>query len=265
MLAEEDITYKIEDKAKKLNEPHTKANILLQLYLNRKRIPQDLINDQKLVIEISQRLILAMVDVISSNGFLKPAILSMELSQMIVQAMWITQNPLYQLPHFSLILVEQCVNNNINDITDLMNMEDMDRNKLLRFSNEELSDIANVCNRYPAVEMKYSIVTSDILHGEQVELNVNLSRDIDTDILSPVHSIFFPIEKEEAWWLVIGDSKNNKLLSIKRFTFVKNINVCLKFVAPEVGRHSYNIYLLCDSWIGCDMEEKFEINVKPVV
>ena len=261
MLAEDDITYKFEDKSKKLNEPHTKANILLQLYLNRKRIPQDLIKDQKQIIEISQRLILAMVDVISSNGFLKPAILSMELSQMIVQAMWITQNPLYQLPHFNINLVEQCVNLYINDITDLMNMDDNDRLKLLKFNNEEVSEIANVCNRYPAIEMKYNVITSDILHGEQVELNVNLVRDIESDLLSPVHSMFFPIEKEEAWWLVVGDSKNNKLLSIKRFTFVKNINVNLKFVAPEVGRHSYNIYLLCDSWIGCDMEEKFEINV----
>jgi pre-mRNA-splicing helicase BRR2 len=35
-----------------------------------------------------------MVDVISSHGYLKPALLTMELSQMIVQAMWVTQSPL---------------------------------------------------------------------------------------------------------------------------------------------------------------------------
>jgi len=147
----EDLTYKIDTTQTEnfsFNEPHTKANILLQLYLNHSPIPIDLLADQRIVVEISQKLILSMVDIISNNQWLKPALLSMELSQMIVQAMWITQSSLFQLPHFDNELVETCKKKDINDISDLMNMEDEDRLKILgKLREKELKEVAEVCNR----------------------------------------------------------------------------------------------------------------------
>ncbi|CAN0411124.1 unnamed protein product, partial [Laminaria digitata] len=47
------------------------------------------------------RLLQAVVDVISSNGWLKPALEAMELSQMIVQGVWARDSYLRQIPHFS--------------------------------------------------------------------------------------------------------------------------------------------------------------------
>lgn len=47
------------------------------------------------------RLLQAVVDVISSNGWLKPALEAMELSQMIVQGVWARDSYLKQIPHFS--------------------------------------------------------------------------------------------------------------------------------------------------------------------
>lgn len=78
------------------SDPHVKTNILLQVWqiitfhprkahFSRIQLPADLEADQKMILERVIRLVQATVDVISSNGWLSPALASMELSQMIVQ------------------------------------------------------------------------------------------------------------------------------------------------------------------------------------
>ena len=57
----------------------------------------------------------ACVDVLSSNGWLSPAIAAMELAQMVTQAMWSKDSYLKQL-------------------------EDEDRNKLLNMSDIQMAD-----------------------------------------------------------------------------------------------------------------------------
>jgi pre-mRNA-splicing helicase BRR2 len=87
-LLQQDLVYKI-DKPK-FNDPMTKTNILLQCHFSRKALPADFSWDQKIILEQSTRLIsgtlnkitcifLAMVNVMSSNCWLKPAILAIQL------------------------------------------------------------------------------------------------------------------------------------------------------------------------------------------
>ena len=54
------------------------------------------------------RLIQACVDVLSSNGWLSPALAAMELAQMVTQAMWGKDSYLKQLPHFTADTVKRC-------------------------------------------------------------------------------------------------------------------------------------------------------------
>lgn len=54
------------------------------------------------------RLIQACVDVLSSNGWLSPAVAAMELAQMITQAMWAKDSYLKQLPHFTSDIIKRC-------------------------------------------------------------------------------------------------------------------------------------------------------------
>ena len=68
----------------------------------------------------------ACVDVLSSNGWLSPAIAAMELAQMVTQAMWSKDSYLKQLPHFSKDLIDSCVQRGVESIFDIM---DEGRNK----------------------------------------------------------------------------------------------------------------------------------------
>ena len=62
--------------------------------------------------------------------------------------------------------------------------------------------------------------------------------------------------------MVIGDPKSNSLISIKRLTLQQKAKVKLDFVAPSVGRHAYMLYYMSDSYMGCDQEYKFHVEVR---
>ena len=107
--------------------------------------------------------------------------------------------------------------------------------------------------------------------GESILLNAVLRRDADADEESADEEVTYgkvvcpryPAEKGEGWWLVVGDSHTNTLLSIKRLTLNKEAKVKLEFTAPEdPGDYNFTLYLMSDSYMGCDQE--YEINVTVV-
>lgn len=61
--------------------------------------------------------------------------------------------------------------------------------------------------------------------------------------------------------MVVGDPRTNSLLSIKRLTLQQKAKVKLDFVAPSPGHHEYTLYYMSDSYLGCDQEYQFSIDV----
>lgn len=70
-----------------------------------------------------------------------------------------------------------------------------------------------------------------------------------------------PQKREEGWWVVIGSSKSNSLLSIKRLTLQRHSKLKLEFTAPSPGSHKYTLYFMCDAYMGCDQEYPFSLKV----
>ena len=64
--------------------------------------------DARAVVGRACRLLQAMVDVISSSGWLNPALAAMEMSQMVTQGLWQRDPVLMQLPHFTRELAAAC-------------------------------------------------------------------------------------------------------------------------------------------------------------
>ena len=85
--------------------PHFKAFVLLQAHFSRMQLPADLAKDQEIILSKVLNLLSGCVDVLSSDGHLN-AMSAMEMSQMVVQAMWDRDSPLKQIPHFSPEVIE---------------------------------------------------------------------------------------------------------------------------------------------------------------
>ena len=102
------------------------------------------------------------MDVLSSNGWLSPALSAMELAQMMTQAMWSKDSFLKQLPHFTSDVIKRCTDKvthplsllsslsvctgdqvvycmqGVESVFDIMDMEDDARNSLLQFSDAQM-------------------------------------------------------------------------------------------------------------------------------
>ncbi|KAL0313818.1 UNVERIFIED_CONTAM: DExH-box ATP-dependent RNA helicase DExH12 [Sesamum angustifolium] len=223
----------------KYTDPNVKANALLQAHFSRQMIGGNLASDQQEVLVYASRLLQAMVDVISSSGWLNLALLAME----------VPENP----------------GKNIETVFDLVEMEDDERRELLQMSDSQLMDIARFCNRFPNIDLTYEVLDSDnVGAGEDVSVHVSLERDLEgrTEV-GPVDAPRYPKSKEEGWWLVVGDTKTNQLLAIKRVALQRKSRVKLDFTAPaEPGKKTYTLYFMCDSYLGCDQEYSFTVDVK---
>ncbi|OXB52652.1 UNVERIFIED_CONTAM: hypothetical protein H355_000015 [Colinus virginianus] len=245
----------------KFNDPHVKTNLLLQAHLSRMQLSAELQSDTEEILSKAIRLIQACVDVLSSNGWLSPALAAMELAQMVTQAMWSKDSYLKQLPHFTSEHIKRCTDKGVESVFDIMEMEDEERNALLQLSDAQIADVARFCNRYPNIELSYEVVEKEsIRSGGPVVVLVQLERE--EEVTGPVIAPLFPQKREEGWWVVIGDSKSNSLISIKRLTLQQKAKVKLDFVAPATGTHNYTLYFMSDAYMGCDQEYKFSVDVK---
>lgn len=257
---------KLPDGAK-YHEPHIKALILLQGHLSRIALATDLKADQKEVISNALKLLQALVDVISSEGWLKPCLAAMEICQMIVQGMWDKDSLLLQIPHFTPDIVERCSEYKEAEIEtpfDIIALEDEVRDELLQLPPGKMADVAVFCNSYPNIELNFDVQAGEeetVRAGEAVTVLVSLERegvdeDTDVDSLGKVIAPLYPHQKMEGWWLVLGDPATNKLLVIKRIpTFMLKAKTKLQFAAPEgEGEHNLKLYFMCDSYLGCDQE-----------
>lgn len=249
--------------------PHFKAFVLLQAHFSRMRLPADLAKDQEEILRKILNLLSASVDILSSEGH-SNALNAMELTQMVVQAMWDHDSPLKQLPYFDDGLVDICKKFDINDIGDLTEAMDPEENKdynklmgALNLSSEQLTAIAEFSNnRYPQVDMQFSL-KEPLVSGEVGTLNVTLEREVDSeeDVDPYVHAPFYPARKQEMWWVVVVDEKRRSLLGIKRVRLLKQNSFKVPVTVVHPGKAELTVFLMCDSYVGLDQAPKLQVDV----
>jgi pre-mRNA-splicing helicase BRR2 len=253
------------------DSPHFKAFVLLQAHFSRMQLPIDLAKDQEIIVSKILSLLSASVDILSSDGHLN-AMNAMEMSQMVVQAMWDRDSPLKQIPHFTPEVVKVANDFGIKDIFDFMEKMNPEENpqygqlvKRLGLTQSQLAQAANFTNsKYPDVSLEFEVEDADNLRaGEASYLNIAIEREVDEDeeFDPTVHCPFYPAKKLENWWLVVGDESTKTLLAIKRVTIGRSLKVKLEFTVPTPGKHDLKLFLMSDSYVGVDQEPSFSVTV----
>ncbi|KAL9038694.1 MAG: hypothetical protein Q9214_005178 [Letrouitia sp. 1 TL-2023] len=250
--------------------PHFKALILLQAHFSRMELPPDLAKDQEIILSKVLSLLSGCVDVLSSNGHLN-ATSAMEMSQMVVQAMWDRDSPLKQIPHFSDEVVKAAHEAGAKDIFEFMEAMDPEENKdyhtlvqKLGLDNKQLLQAAAFVNdKYPNIELEFEVEDPEgVTAGAPSYLKIKIERDVEGvgELNTTVHAPFFPQKKVEAWWLVVGEESSKNLIAIKRITILRSLEVRLEFVVPTAGKHDLKLYLMSDCYLGVDQDPSFTVD-----
>ena len=251
--------------------PHFKAFVLLQAHFSRIQLPADLAKDQEIILSKVLNLLSGCVDVLSSDGHLN-AMSAMEMSQMVVQAMWDRDSPLKQIPYFAPEVIKAANDSGANDIFEFMELMDPSENKnyekmikRLGLDNKQLTQAAAFTNnKYPNIEIDFSVEDPDsIATNAPAYLKISITREVEEDLEgepdTTVHAPFYPGKKMENWWLVVGDEESKNLLAIKRVTVGRKLDTRLEFVPTKVGEQELRLYLMCDSYVGVDQDPSFKI------
>jgi len=275
------------------DSPHFKAFVLLQAHFSRMQLPIDLAKDQEVILTKVLGLLSATVDVLSSDGHIN-AMNAMEMSQMVVQAMWDRDSPLKQIPHFTPEVIKAAnsagyvysnsslsyntddhVSIRVKDIFEFMEAMDPSENpnydaliKKLGLTQPQLSQAANFTNsKYPNIELEFELEDpEDITAGAPAYINVKIEREVDeedenAEVDTTVHAPFYPVKKMENWWLVVGEESSKTLLAIKRITIGRKLNLRLEYTVPTPGEHELKLFLMSDSYVGVDQDPSFTVTV----
>ncbi|KAJ3381068.1 secretory subunit [Lobulomyces angularis] len=86
----------------------------------------------------------------------------------------------------------------------------------------------------------------------------------DNDQIVPVHAPYFPDEKKPIWWVILGNSKDNRLITVTKVVVNNQEGEArLQFQAPgPPGKMKFHVYVKSDSYVGCDGHVEIELHVQ---
>ena len=262
------LSYKLRNDAKYF-EADVKCNILIQAWCNRfSHLQPDQWEDLTKILKLIPKLIHALVDVCSSKGFLRVCLLSMEFCQTMIQQVWQKDSPLRQIPFFDSHLKQNPLSSTLKNVYDLIEMSDAKRDEYLSVLNEyQVGKVAEFCNAYPSLQVSFTCfvngnqvdhTTKVHLKAKEDELLVFCSFEKDFDD-SVIISTGFPHKKANNWWAVLGDEKDDVLYAMKS---IQKDKVKLSCTFMNSGSKFVNLFITCDSYLGCD--QKFELQIEVI-
>lgn len=75
--------------------------------------------------------------------------------------------------------------------------------------------------------------------------------------IATAHAPRFPKVKDESWWILLGDIKDNKLHAMKRISIRDGgdyTHTNLKFYIEDDKNAKLNLYLISDCYLGLDQQ-----------
>jgi translocation protein SEC63 len=256
----------------KTNKKLLRSNALLHAHLLRKHdmLSEKQREDLNNMLRLSTSLNEAMIKICQHQEWLNTALNCIEFSQNITQAVWIKDNSLLQLPHFSDKEVAQCEKAKgagaAKCLKDYLHVPDDEKKGLSDMSESDKKDVMTACALIPDISVEHDIYVDDdednkVYENDLVTIKVTITRNNlkGGEKAGLIHAPLFPFPKKEAWWVILG-TKQGKIIHAEKITSpAKVVSHKIKFLAPPKGEYEFDCFIKSNAYSGLDQE--FKVNL----
>jgi len=251
-----------------MDDPHTKANLLLQAHFSDLVLPiTDYITDTNSVLDQAIRILQAMVDVAADGGWLFTSLNCMQLMQMVMQGHWFSHSTLLTLPNVTEELVDAFNDKGIECLPELcyLSQPKIDAIVSKHMSKNQMKEFYSVLWAMPIVDIKVN-APAVVKAGDEEEVVVKVELNLVNKYPTKVaYTPRFSKRKEAGWWLVLGNPADGELVALRRVSIRPRqpTKTSLTFTAPEEGGwRTYYLYLMSDSYLGLDQQATIQFSVE---
>ena len=252
------------------------GNVLLHAHLLRKtgimlqnNMEQEM-DDLKYMLRMSTSLIDAMISVCKHQDALQTAMYCIEFGQYMTQAMWTRDSNLLQIPHFTQEQVDHCKTgkqHTASTIAQYKALPEHQRKGLVGFSDAQKKDVTEFLKIFPDISVDVKVFTDDdddnqVYEGDLVTIQVSIVRNNleDGEKAGLVHAPYFPFPKKEAFWIILGQVKEGKIISIEKVGNPnKKVVHNIKFLAPPKGTYHFDLMVKSNGYVGIDEQVQVEM------
>ncbi|XP_050379201.1 DExH-box ATP-dependent RNA helicase DExH14 [Argentina anserina] len=246
----ERVRYKVDKD--RLDDPHVKANLLFQAHFSQLELPiSDYVTDLKSVLDQSIRIIQAMIDICANSGWLSSSVTCMHLLQMVMQGLWFDEDAsLWMLPCMNVELADSLCKRGIFRIQQLLDLPKATVQNMI--GNFPASKFFQDLQLFPRIEVKLKILRKD--GGKSCSLNIRLVKTNFRKNKSRAFTPRFPKVKNEAWWLVLGNTSTLELYALKRVSFSDHLVTNMELPSDSTTFQGMKLMLISDSYLGLEQE-----------
>ncbi|XP_065878645.1 DExH-box ATP-dependent RNA helicase DExH14 isoform X2 [Euphorbia lathyris] len=238
----------------RLDDPHVKANLLFQAHFSQLELPiSDYVTDLKSVLDQSIRIMQAMIDICANSGWLLSTITCMRLLQMVMQGLWCDKDSdLWMLPCMDTDLVSSLSKKGISTLQHLL---DLSKTTLQAMVGSLLgSRLYQDLQHFPCITMKLKIQKKDTGGAKSRVLNIKLEKTNSRQSTSRAFVPRFPKVKDEAWWLVLGNTSTSELYALKRVSFSDRLVTHMDLPSSLTTFQGTKLMLVSDCYLGFEQE-----------
>jgi len=241
-----------------------KGNVLLHKHLLRNA--GDLSSKHQSALELmlknSTSLMEAMISICRNQDYLNATMNCIEFQQYLTQALWTNASPYAQLPHLS-----ESLTKGVESFSDFLALapdkqsDVLDENDL-SLTKAQREDISAAVDIMPKISFETRVFVDDdedddIYEGDLLTILVTLKRSEKAKL---VYAPYFPYPKNEAWWIILGNSVDGRILHVDKVT--KSDTVVehrIKMQAPKQGTYNFTLQFKSNAYIGLDCKDEITV------